>query len=126
MNALRATSEDAAVGMVSGRRGRRFIRRGGPAGGRGDATGGARGSHAISKSVTGSGDVALRTEVAVAVELIMTHPVTMKAGRPVAYVIVRERFIILGQGQVRRVRGAWVVRDVESGRERRALRPEVV
>ena len=70
--------------------------------------------------------MALRAEVAAAVELIMTHSVTMKAGRPVAYVIVRERFIVLGQGQVRGVRGAWVVRDVESGRERRALRPEVV
>ena len=102
-NALRATSEDAAIGMVSGRRGRQFVRRGGPAGGRGDATGGARGSHAISKSVTGSRDVALRTDVAAAVELVMTHPVTMKAGRPVAYLMVQEGFIVLGQSQVRGV-----------------------
>ena len=125
-NALRATTEGAAVGMVTGRRRRWFIRRRGPAGGRGNTAGGARGSHAISSSVTGSGDVALWTEVAAAVELIMAHPVAMKAGRPVVYVIVRERFIVLGQGQVRGVRGAWVVRDVEGGQERRALRSEVV
>ena len=56
----------------------------------------------------------------------MAHPVAMKAGRPVAYVIVREGFIVLGHGQVRGVRGAWVVRDVEGGRERGALRSEVV
>ena len=70
--------------------------------------------------------MALRTEVAAAVELIMAHPVAMKAGHPVAYVIVWERFIILGQGQVRGVQGVWVVRDVEGGWERRALHPEVV
>ena len=70
--------------------------------------------------------MALRTRVAATVELIMAHPVAMKAGRPVAYVIVRERFIVLGHGQVRGVRGAWVVRDVEGGREHRALCPEVI
>ena len=70
--------------------------------------------------------MAFRTNVAATVELIMAHPVAMKAGCPVAYVIVQERFIVLGHGQVRGVRGAWVVRDVEGGRERRALRPEVV
>ena len=74
----------------------------------------------------GSGDTAYRTSVAAAVELIMAHPVAMKAGSPVAYVIVRERFIVLGQGQVWGVRGAWVVRDVEGGRECRALHPGVI
>ena len=56
----------------------------------------------------------------------MAHSVAMKAGRPVAYVIVRERFIVLGHGQVRGVQGAWVIRDVEGGWECRAFRPEVV
>ena len=45
--------------------------------------------------------MALRTSIAVVVELIMAHPMEMKAGSPVAYVIVWERFIILGQGQIR-------------------------
>ena len=70
--------------------------------------------------------MALRTDVAAAVELVMTHSVAMKAGRPVAYVMVRERFVVLGQSQVRGVRRVWVVRDVEGGRERGALRPEVI
>ena len=48
MNALRVTVEGAVIGMVMGRRGRRFIRGRGPASRRGDLTGGARGSHAIS------------------------------------------------------------------------------
>ena len=70
--------------------------------------------------------MAHRTRVAATVEFIMAHPVAMKAGRPVAYVIVQERFIVLGHSQVRGVQGAWVVRDVEGGRERRALRSEVI
>ena len=45
--------------------------------------------------------MALRTGVVAAVELIMAHPVAMKAGSPVTYVIVWERFIVLGQGQIR-------------------------
>ena len=56
----------------------------------------------------------------------MAHPVAMKAGHPVAYVRVWERFIILGQSQVRGVRGARAARDVEGGRECGALCPEVV
>ena len=44
--------------------------------------------------------MAFWTSVAVAVELIMAHPVAMKAGSPVTYVIVWERFIVLGQGQI--------------------------
>ena len=44
--------------------------------------------------------MALWTSVAAAVELIMAHPVAMKAGRPVAYVRVWERLIVLGQGQI--------------------------
>ena len=76
-------------------------------------TGGVRGSHALAQSMAGSGDMALRTCVAMAVELIMTHPVAMETGSPVAYVRVGERFIVLGQGQIRRVGRAWVVGDVE-------------
>ena len=64
-------------------------------------TRGVRGSHAVAKSVSGGGDMALRTSVAAAVELIMAHSVAMKAGSPVAYMIVRERFVVLGQGQIR-------------------------
>ena len=45
--------------------------------------------------------MALQTGVAVAVELIMAHPVAMETGSPVAYVRVWERFIVLGQGQIR-------------------------
>ena len=45
--------------------------------------------------------MALQTSVSAAVELIMAHPVAIKAGCPVAYVIVRERLIVLGQGQIR-------------------------
>ena len=70
--------------------------------------------------------MAFGTNVATAVELIMAHSVAVKASSPVTNVIVREWFIVLGQGQVRGVRGVWVVRDVEGGWERRALRPEVV
>ena len=124
MNALRTTSE--TIGMVSWGRGSWFIRRRGPTSGRSGAMRGARRSHAIAKSMSGGGDAAFRAGVAAAVELIMAHPVAMKAGSPVTYVIVWERFIVLGHGQVRGVQGAWVIRDVEGGRERRALRPEVV
>ena len=95
-NTLRATTESTAVGMMTGRRRRWFIGRRGPAGGRDDAARGTRGSHAISQGVTRSRDVALRTGIAAAVELIMAHPVAMKAGCPVAYVIVRKRFVVLG------------------------------
>ena len=45
--------------------------------------------------------MALQTSVVAAVELVMAHPVAMKAGSPVTYVIVWERFIVLGQGQIR-------------------------
>ena len=45
--------------------------------------------------------MALRTGVAMAVELIVACPVAMKTGCPVAYMRVWERFIVLGQGQVR-------------------------
>ena len=45
--------------------------------------------------------MALRTSVAAAVKLIMACPVAMETGSPVAYLIVWERFIILGQGQIR-------------------------
>ena len=44
--------------------------------------------------------MALQTGVAMAVELIVARPVAMETGHPVAYVRVRERLIILGQGQI--------------------------
>ena len=47
--------------------------------------------------------MALRTGVATAMELIMACPVAMETGRPVAYVRVWERLIVLGQGQIREV-----------------------
>ena len=100
-NALRATSEGAAIGMVTGRRGRWFVRRRGPAGGRGDSTGRARGSHAVSQGMTGSGDQAFRTSVVTTMELIMAHPVAVETGHPVLYMRVWERLIILGQGQIK-------------------------
>ena len=61
-----------------------------------------------------------------AVELIMAPPVAMKAGGPVAYMRVQERFIILGQGKIWGVGGAWVIRDVEISWECGALCPEVI
>ena len=70
--------------------------------------------------------MAFWTSVVAAVELIMAHPVAVEAGCPVSYMKVWERLVVLGQGQIWGVRGTWVVRDVEGGRERRALRPEVV
>ena len=70
--------------------------------------------------------MALRTNVAAAVELIMAHPVAMKAGSPVMYVIVWERFIVLGQGQIRCVRRAWVIGDMEGSWERGAFGSEVI
>ena len=45
--------------------------------------------------------MALQTSVAAAVEFIVASPVAMKTGRPVAYMEVWKRFIVLGQGQVR-------------------------
>ena len=126
MNTLRVTAEGAAIGMATGRRGRWFIRRRRPTGGGGDLTGGARGSHAISKGMTGSGDLALWTGVTSTVELIMAHPVAMETGCPVSYMRVWERLVVLGQGQIWGVRGAWVVGDMEIGRECGNFCPEVV
>ena len=70
--------------------------------------------------------MALQTGVATAVELIVACPVAMETGSPVVYVRVWERFIVLGQGQIRRVGRAWVIRDVEIGWEHRTLCPEVI
>ena len=70
--------------------------------------------------------MAFRTSIAAAVELIVAHPVAMKAGCPVAYVGVWEGFIILGQGQIRGVRRAWMVRDMEIGRKCGGVSSEVV
>ena len=70
--------------------------------------------------------MALRTNVSAAVELIMAHPVAMKAGCPVVDVGVWEGFIVLGQGQIRGVRRAWMVRDMEIGRECGGVSSEVV
>ena len=76
--------------------------------------------------MTGSGDLALRTSVATTMEFIMAHSVAVETGHPVAYMRVWERLIVLGQGLIRGVQGAWVVRDVEVGRECGALSPEVI
>ena len=76
--------------------------------------------------MTGGGDLALRTSVAMTMELIMAHPVAVETGRPISYMRIWERFIVLGQGQIRGVRGAWVVRDMEVGWECGALGPEVI
>ena len=70
--------------------------------------------------------MALRTNVVAAVELVMAHPMAVETGRPVSYMRVWERLIVLGQGQIRGVRGAWVVGDMEGGRQCGALSPEVI
>ena len=70
--------------------------------------------------------MALQTGVAMAVELIMAHPVAMETGGPVAYVRVQEWFIILGYSEIRGVRGSWVIRDVDIGGKCGVLRSEVV
>ena len=67
-----------------------------------------------------------RTSVAATVELIMAHPVAMKTGSPIANVIVREWFVVLGQGHVRQVRRAWIVGDMKGSWERRTLSSKVV
>ena len=76
--------------------------------------------------MTGSGDLALRTGVATTMEFVMAHPVAVETGRPVSYMRVGERLIVLGQGQIRGVRGAWVVRDMEGGWECRAFSFKVI
>ena len=76
--------------------------------------------------MTRSGDLALWTSVATTMEFIVAHPVAVETGRPVLYVRVWERLIVLGQGQIRGVRGAWVVGDMEIGQECGALSPEVI
>ena len=47
--------------------------------------------------------MALWAGVAVAVELIMAHPVAMETGSPVAHVRLQEWFIILGYSKIRGV-----------------------
>ena len=76
--------------------------------------------------MAGGRDMAFRTGVVMAVELIMAPPMEMEAGGPVVYMRVRERFIVLGQGKIWGVGGAWVIQDVEIGWECGALRPEVI
>ena len=97
MNALRATS-DGVVRMIARGRGRRFIRRRGPASRRGGATWGARGSHAIAKGVAGSRDVAFWASVAATVEFVVAHSVAMETSGPIVYMGIQKWFIVLGQG----------------------------
>ena len=59
-------------------------------------TGGAGGSHAIAKSMAWGRDAAPRACVMVAVQFVVTHVMTMETGSPVAYVRVKEGFVILG------------------------------
>ena len=54
-------------------------------------------------------DMAFRTGVVAAVELIMACPVAMEAGSPVAYMRIQDWFIILGYSKIRGVRGSWVI-----------------
>ena len=56
----------------------------------------------------------------------MAHSMAMETGSPILYVRVWERFVILGQGKIWGIRGAWGIRDVERGRECRAFCPEVI
>ena len=56
----------------------------------------------------------------------MAHSVAVEAGRPVSYMRVWERLIILGQGQVWGIRGAWMVGDMKGGRECGTFCPEVI
>ena len=76
--------------------------------------------------MTGSGDLALRTSITMTMEFIVAHPVAVETGRPVSYLRVWKRLVILGQGQIWGVRGARVVGDMEIGWECGALRPEVL
>ena len=48
--------------------------------------------------MAGSGDMAFRAGVAMAMELIMAHSVAMETSGPVMYMRVWERFIVLGEG----------------------------
>ena len=68
-------------------------------------------------------DMALWAGIAAAVELIVAHPVAMETCSPVAYVRIWEWFIILGYCEIRGVRRAWVVRDVDIGGKHGAFRP---
>ena len=52
-------------------------------------------------------DVAFRANVVSAMELIMAHSMAMETGGPILYVRVQERFVILGQGKIWGIRGAW-------------------
>ena len=60
--------------------------------------GGVRESHTIADCMSGGGNVAFRTNVAVAMELVMAHPMAMETGSPVSYMRVQEGFIVLGYG----------------------------
>ena len=67
--------------------------------------------------------MALWAGVVVAVELIVAHPVAMETCSPVAYVRIRELFIVLGYCEIGGVRRAWVIRDVDIGGKRGAFCP---
>ena len=70
--------------------------------------------------------MAFWAHVATAAELVMAHSMEMETGSPILYVRVRERFIVLGQGKIWGVGGAWVIQDVEIGWEYGAFHPEVI
>ena len=89
-------------------------------------TGRAGRPHVIADGVTWSGDVALRADVAMSVELIMAHAMAVETGSPVAYMGVRKGFIVLGQGKVRGVRGAGFIRDMEVGSKHGTLISKVI
>ena len=62
--------------------------------------------------MTRSGDLALWTGITTTIEFIVAHPVAVETGRPVSYMRVWERLVVLGQGQIWGVRGARMVGDM--------------
>ena len=84
------------------------------------------GSHAVPESVARGGNVTSWADVTVAMEFVVTHLMAMETCSPVSHMGIKERFVVLGQGEVQGVRGMRVVRDVESGRKSRALISKVI
>lgn len=120
INALGATLKDV-IWVEVRRRGRWSLRRRGPTGWGKVGAQRMQRSHAIADSVTRGRDMAFRTNISSAMKFIVTHVVTMKACCPVAYMGVCKWFIVLGQGKIWGVRGAWFTRYVEVGGKSRTL-----
>ena len=54
-------------------------------------------------------------------ELVVAHVMAMETGCPIANMGIWEGCIVLGQGEVRGIRGVGCIRDVEVGREHGAF-----